>query len=80
MAFQEYIEIERVEKLIKKEFIENYYKPQKPVVITNQIDDWPAYSKWNFPFLKEVVGDKTVHFTITARQIIPKMSMSLILR
>lgn len=59
MAF-EYIEIERVEKLTKKEFIENYYKPQKPVVITNQIEDWPAFSKWNFQFLREVAGDKIV--------------------
>ncbi|MBU7571661.1 MAG: cupin-like domain-containing protein, partial [Flavobacterium sp.] len=59
MAF-EYIEIERVERLTKKEFIENYYKPQKPVVITNQIEDWPAFSKWNFKFLREVAGDKTV--------------------
>lgn len=59
MAF-EYIEIDRVEKLTKKEFIENYYKPQKPVVITNQIEDWPAFSKWNFQFLKEVAGSKTV--------------------
>jgi len=59
MAF-EYIEIERVEKLTKKEFIENYYKPQKPVVITNQIEDWPAFTKWNFKFLREVAGDKKV--------------------
>ncbi|MDN3708155.1 cupin-like domain-containing protein [Myroides ceti] len=59
MAFK-YIEIERVEKLTKKEFIENYYKPQKPVVITNQIEDWPAFSKWNFQFLREVAGDKIV--------------------
>ena len=56
----EYIEIEKVEKLTKKEFIKNYYKPQKPVVITNQIEDWPAFSKWDFDFLREVAGDKTV--------------------
>ncbi len=56
----EYIEIERVEKLTRKEFVERYYKPQKPVVITNQIEDWPAFSKWNFDFLKEVAGEKTV--------------------
>lgn len=59
MAF-DYIQIERVEKLTKKEFIDNYYKPQKPVVITNQIEDWPAFSKWNFDYLKEVAGHKIV--------------------
>lgn len=55
-----YIAIERVEKLTKEEFIKNYYKPQKPVVITNQIEDWPAFSKWNFDFLREVAADKKV--------------------
>lgn len=60
MAFKEFITIERVYKLTKKEFIKRYYKPQKPVVITNQIEDWPAYTKWNFPFLREVAGEKTV--------------------
>ncbi|WKW47156.1 cupin-like domain-containing protein [Myroides sp. JBRI-B21084] len=55
-----YIEIERVTKLTKKEFIENYYKKQKPVVITNQIEDWPAFTKWNLDFIKEIAGNKTV--------------------
>jgi len=56
----DFTDIERVEILTKKEFIENYYRPQKPVVITNQIEDWPAFSKWNFEYLKQVAGDKTV--------------------
>lgn len=56
----EYFEIERVEKLSKEEFLEKYYKPQRPVVITNQIEDWPAYTKWNFDYLREIAGDKKV--------------------
>lgn len=56
----EYREIERVEKLTKQEFIDNYYKPQKPVVITHQIEDWPAFEKWDFNYLKQVAGDKMV--------------------
>lgn len=59
MSFK-YTEIERVEKLTKEEFIKNYYKPQKPVVITNQIEDWPAFTKWNFDFLRTVASDKKV--------------------
>jgi hypothetical protein len=56
----EYIEIERVTKLTKKEFIKNYYTLQKPVVITNQIEDWAAFAKWDFEFLKKIAGDKIV--------------------
>lgn len=56
----DFIEIEKVEKLSKKEFIENYYNKQKPVVITNQIEDWPAFTKWRFPYLRQVAGDRIV--------------------
>lgn len=53
-------EIDRVEKLTRDEFVERYYKPQKPVVITHQLEDWPAFEKWNFAFLKQEAGDKIV--------------------
>ncbi|UCE93214.1 MAG: cupin-like domain-containing protein [Flavobacteriaceae bacterium] len=52
--------IERVKTISKKEFVQNYLKPQIPVVIENLIDDWPANSKWNFDYFKEKVGQKTV--------------------
>jgi len=59
MAF-EYKQIERVERLTKAEFTENYYKPQKPVVVTNQIEDWPAFGKWNLDFVRAKAGDKLI--------------------
>ncbi len=37
-----------------------YFKPQKPVVIESFVEDWPAYSKWDLDYMKEVAGDKTV--------------------
>lgn len=53
-------EIPRVKSVTREEFIRNYYRPQKPVVIENLIEDWPAYSKWNLDYIKEVAGNKTV--------------------
>ena len=53
-------QIPRVKTITKKDFIKNYYKPQKPVVIENFIEDWPAYDKWNLDYIKEVAGDKEV--------------------
>lgn len=52
--------IPRVKTLSKKEFLRDYFVPQKPVVIENFIDDWPAYSKWNLDYIKKVAGEKTV--------------------
>lgn len=52
--------IEKVDTLTKEEFLANYFKPQKPVVIRRFIEDWPAYKKWNLDYMAEVAGDKTV--------------------
>jgi len=53
-------DIPRVKTINREDFIKNYYKPQKPVVIEKLITDWPAYSKWNFEYMKQVAGDVTV--------------------
>lgn len=53
-------QIDRVDTLTKKEFIRDYFKPQKPVVIERFIEDWPAFKKWNLDYIKQVAGDKTV--------------------
>lgn len=52
--------IPREKALTKAEFITNYFKPQKPVVIEHVINDWPAYNKWNFDYIKSIAGNITV--------------------
>ncbi|MCP4882848.1 MAG: cupin-like domain-containing protein [Flavobacteriales bacterium] len=52
--------IDRVKNISKSEFVQNYVKPQIPVVIENLIDDWPAAGKWDFDYIKAKVGDKVV--------------------
>lgn len=52
--------VERVENITKKEFLEHYFKPQKPVVIEHFVDDWPAFSKWNLDYMAKVAGEKVV--------------------
>ncbi|WP_034060632.1 cupin-like domain-containing protein [Lacinutrix jangbogonensis] len=49
--------IPRVKTITKEDFIKNYYKPQKPVVIEHFIEDWPAYSKWSLDYIKGISGD-----------------------
>lgn len=53
-------EITRVHTITKKEFLRDYVKPQKPVVIEHLIDDWKAYDKWNLAYIKDIAGDKEV--------------------
>ncbi len=52
--------VPRVETITKEDFIHNYFKPQKPVVIERAIEDWPAFSKWDLDYMKEVAGNITV--------------------
>lgn len=56
----EFSQVERVYNISAKDFQNLYVKPQKPVVVENLIQDWPAYEKWNFDYLKKVAGDKIV--------------------
>ncbi len=53
-------EIKRVKSITKSEFYNTYFKTQTPVVIENLIDDWPAYSKWDLSYIKNIAGDKIV--------------------
>ena len=52
--------IDRVKSISSSEFVQKYVKPQVPVVIENLVDDWPAFSKWNFDYIRDKVGDKIV--------------------
>ena len=53
-------QIPRVKTLSRDAFLRDYFKPQKPVVIENFIEDWPAYKKWNLNYIKQVAGEKEV--------------------
>ncbi|MDB5196715.1 MAG: transcriptional regulator [Flaviaesturariibacter sp.] len=41
-------------------FKEKFYEPQKPVVIKDLAKAWPAYTKWNWNYFKQLVGDQKV--------------------
>jgi len=52
--------IDRVCGLSKKDFLQQYFKPQKPVILEDAISNWPAYERWNFDYIRLVAGNKTV--------------------
>jgi len=53
-------DIPRLKTISKEDFIKNYYKPQKPVVIEDLTLDWPAFSKWNLDYMNGIAGHKIV--------------------
>lgn len=52
--------IERVRDISKKDFINNYYKPQKPVLIEGLTQNWEAFQKWNLDYIQKHAGDQIV--------------------
>jgi len=53
-------EIERRHQLSREKFLRNYYIPNRPVIITGMMDDWPALTKWNLDYFAERFGDREV--------------------
>lgn len=52
--------VDRVENISAEDFRNNYYLPMKPLVIRGLAKEWPAYTKWNWDYFKQIVGDKKV--------------------
>ncbi|MBP0905268.1 cupin-like domain-containing protein [Mariniflexile gromovii] len=52
--------VKREANITKADFIENYYKPQQPVLIENLTKDWEAYTKWNLDYIQSLAGDQVV--------------------
>lgn len=53
-------QIDRVSTISKEDFLKDYFKPQKPLIIERMIDNWPAYEKWNLDYMAKVAGEKEV--------------------
>ena len=52
--------IDKVEEISPEDFKKNYYDTMKPLIITGLAKQWPAYTKWNWDYFKEIVGNEKV--------------------
>jgi hypothetical protein len=53
-------QVDRRAGLTKKEFLNEYLRPGRPVVFTDMTKDWPALNKWTAEFFKENYGQLKV--------------------
>ncbi len=54
------IPITRVNAISKEDFINQFYRTQRPVLIENLTSDWPARKKWNIDYIQKKAGDQVV--------------------
>ena len=52
--------IDRIAGITPAEFRNEYFLPQKPVIITDLSHQWQAYTRWTFEYLKTIVGKEKV--------------------
>jgi hypothetical protein len=52
--------VDTVEFISPEDFRKNYYQTRKPLIIKDLAKQWPAYTKWNWDYFKQIVGDKKV--------------------
>jgi len=52
--------IPRVARLSKRDFVRDFYAPQRPVVLTGMMRDWKALSRWTPEYFKRRWGEVTV--------------------
>jgi hypothetical protein len=57
MQLQAIPELEHIDPSV---FREEYYRLQKPVIIRDLARDWPATTRWNWDYFRQLVGDKKV--------------------
>ncbi len=52
--------IERVKNISKDDFIQSYYKPQRPVILERLTENWPAFKKWDLNYIQQLAGEQVV--------------------
>lgn len=52
--------IDRCSKLEPDVFFENYYFRNRPVIIADMVDDWPAFRLWGLEYFLEKFGEEMV--------------------
>jgi hypothetical protein len=56
--------IDRRSGLQADEFFEEYYFRNRPVIMTDVVNDWPAFQRWGLEYFKEQFGDEQVEMQV----------------
>jgi hypothetical protein len=54
--------VERRADLSADEFLASYYSANRPVILTGELADWPALTRWSPDYLKAKVGPRTIEY------------------
>ena len=52
--------VDTVDKISSRDFRIKYLAAQKPLVIKELSKEWPALTKWNWSYFRQLIGNKKV--------------------
>jgi len=55
-----FVNVERRNDLTRKTFFDNYYAANRPVIVTNLLNGWPAMKRWSPDYLAKRWGNQRV--------------------
>ncbi len=62
------IDVVRLQDITRERFHEEYQVPNRPVVLSGALSEWPASSKWSIEFFREEYGDAEVEVSLDGAQ------------
>ncbi|STX28290.1 eukaryotic small stress protein [Legionella beliardensis] len=67
--------IDQVSALTPEIFHTHYVLPNKPVIIKNVVNFWPAYKLWSLDYFAKTIGQIKVHYYISKSNLYPDLSL-----
>lgn len=71
--------IERRPYVTRDEFFARYLRANRPVILMDRMNDWPAMTRWSPDYFKQVCGEETVQ-VMTGRESDPEYELHSDLR
>lgn len=63
--------IERRSNLSYEQFLKEYLIPDKPVILTGAMEDWPTMSKWGAEYFKSTLSNQKVKVAVSENGMFP---------
>ena len=57
------LDLETIDYISHKDFLNNYIKKKKPVKITNMMNNWGATKKWSLDYFEEIGKNKEAYIS-----------------
>ena len=64
-------QVERIERPDRDTFYKNYVSLNKPVIISETINEWKALSSWTVDYFKSIAGDTDIRVEVSPNRVFP---------